>query len=223
MSKSAIEKLPSEILLKIFKYCLNTSDSIWYEQCKEYETQPDYNIRKICMNMRQIRLVCNRFNDVSKDVTLIKKLIIDCDALKNKKNTDYILDTILRSKCLTHLYINIATNQRESLLLFAIQSCPKLSHLFISGKDDKIDEDVDYDDEEYDSEEDEFKKIQLSDVCIASICEFAKNLQFLQLDLWKQSTEMCRRLTKLENLKELRLDTILDEVLIEIGRGCKKP
>ena len=95
MSKSAIEKLPSEILLKIFEYCLNTSDSIWYEQCKEYETQPDYNIRKICMNMRQIRLVCNRFNDVSKDATLIKKLIIDWDALKNKKNTDYILNTIL--------------------------------------------------------------------------------------------------------------------------------
>ena len=137
--KSAIEKLPTKILLKIFENCLNTSGSSWEQQCDEInhpdDDMPDYSIKAICMNLRQIRLVCNRFNDVSKDATLIKKLIINHEALKNKKNADYILDTIFRSKGLTHLYINISTNERDSLVLFAIQSCPKLSHLFINGSE----------------------------------------------------------------------------------------
>ena len=77
MSKSAIEKLPSEILLKIFENCLNTSHTT-------LRIHPDYNIRTICLKLRQIRLVCNRFNEVSKDTSLIKKLVINRDTLKNK-------------------------------------------------------------------------------------------------------------------------------------------
>mgnify|MGYP003303544630 CR=1 FL=1 len=158
LSKSAIEKLPSEILLKIFENCLNRSGSSWYQQCDQYDhpdddirySHPDYSISSICMNLRQIRLVCNRFNEVSKDATLIKKLIINRDALTNKKNYNYILDTILRSKGLTHLYINIGTNERDSLVPFAVQSCPKLSHLFISRMEDYIyEEGSDEDEDEY--------------------------------------------------------------------------
>ena len=223
ITKSAIEKLPSEILLKIFKNCLNASGTSWYQQCKQYNhpddeiryTHPDYSIRSICMNLRQIRLVCSRFNEVSKDATLIKKLIINRDALKSKKNLNYILDTILRSKGLTHLYINIATIKedslvsRESLVLFAIQCCPKLSHLFITPNPDWIYEN-ESDEEEHEGDEDEFEDIQLSDVCIASICEFAKNLQFLHIDTWTQCSEMCQRLNKLEYLKELKFKSWAD-------------
>ena len=148
MSKSAIEKLPSEILLKIFKNCLNTSGRSWYQQCVQYKhpdesiryTYPDYSIRSICLNLRQIRLVCNRFNEVSKDPTLIKKFIINRYALKNEKNYGYIVDTIIRSKGLTHLYINIATNVRDSLVMIAIQTCSKLTHFCItSALDDDSD------------------------------------------------------------------------------------
>ena len=114
IEKSAIEKFPDEILLKIFRY-LSTYDIL-----------------------RNVAPVCHRFYDISQDSTLLQEIDLKFQKFDQimAKNACY---AIRRSTSLKKLILDDGNRDSESwsfnspgfYLSVAIKNCPKLRHIKI--------------------------------------------------------------------------------------------